>query len=311
MRLPLPALLLPLLCLAANPVPPKNPPPTPDRLAAGATLVFDVPELGTSAHSNGKAPIRAQMRLPVNWDKEHAFPVWVHLGGEDGYDEKGLNYFGGMFDQKNVILMTVDFPKDGYKNGLPVAVQAVKRFAMLTRAKVDTANLGLSGVTDGARALEANAEAGGRELAAFRFRVVMGGGDLDGLAQNPGPPAHWLQIGKKPLKAMDALEKARHDCTTLETTKEPLSNAYRNRIGAWFDAHFGPPQAARKMIAEAEKAKEPKDKVRVLAPVAKEFFEFPDIQKAKEMLALAEAQVKQADADKAKKAAEKKAGNTP
>ncbi len=293
------SLLLPLLlslpCLAATPAPLKNPPPKPDQLAPGATLVFDLPELGTSAHSNGKSPIRAQVRLPLNWDKEHAFPVWVHLGGEEGYDEKGVNYFSAMFGQKNFILMTVDFPKDGHKHGLPTAVQAIKHFSVLTKARLDTANLCLSGVTGGARALEANAQAGGRELAAFRFRVVMGGGDLDGLAQNPGPPAHWLVVGKKPLKVLDALQKARHECTTLETAKAALSNSYRNEIRTWFEARFGPARAAAAMAAAAEKAKDPKEKVRLLAPVKKEFLDFPDIQKAKELLAAAEAQLKPAE----------------
>ncbi len=290
------SLLLPLLlCLAAAPAPLKNPPPKPEQLVAGAALVMDLPELGTSAHSNGRSPIRAQVRLPLNWDKERAFPVWVHLGGEDGYDEKGLDYFSAMFGQKNVILVTVDFPKDGQKTGLPTAVQAIKRFAALTRIKLDTANLALSGTTYGARAMAANAEAGGRELAAFRFRVLMGGGDLEGLAQNPGPPAHWLQVGKKPLKAFGVLAKARHDCMTLETTKAALANGYRNQIYAWFTGRFAPTRTTAALVAAAEKAKDAKEKARLLTPVKKEFLDFPDIQKAKDMLAAAEAQLKPAE----------------
>lgn len=287
-------LLLPLLCLAAAPHKPL-PLPKPADLAPSAVLVFELAPLGNSAHSNGRRPIRAQVWLPQNWDKDHAFPLWLHLGGEDGWDEKGLAYFSEVFERKNMILMTVDFPAQQAKeNGLATAVQAIKGFVQLTQAKVDFANLGVSGYTDGARAIEANAIAGGRELSAFRFRVLMGGGKLEDLAQNPGPGAHWLRVGKKPLKAFTALEHAGHECDTLETTRSPMAKAHCHKIEKWFTDRFQATRLAKQCLKAAKQAPTPEAQVRALAPVAGEFLDFPDIQAAKEMLAKAQAQLKQA-----------------
>ncbi|MDZ4197728.1 MAG: hypothetical protein U1E27_00420 [Kiritimatiellia bacterium] len=202
-----------------------------DQLRPGGRIELECPELGTSASSDGKEPIRMVIDLPSNYRRETRHPVIVHFGGGKG-GARGVLNWRTVVGPKNFILLGADydFEENTRREMLKIGTCrdfdskiALTGLQMLGQSTgIDLETILLAGFSSGAFSITDNLTDDPKPWQAFAGFCAIGGGAGTGqpklgnrsvlflMGEEDAQRRHgWLQ------EAVDALGKVRGNRVTV------------------------------------------------------------------------------------------------
>ena len=199
-----------------------------DEIVSGATVRVECPELGISAASGGREPIRVEYNFPAGYSREKACPVIIHFGGGMGSSSEAARY-RRVVGPDEFIIVGADYDHEANeKAGLlkigtcrdfesKIALYALQMLA--NSAAVDPDGIILSGFSSGAYSITDNLKAGERAWRRFSGFCAISGGSRTGSPDLGGRPVLFL---------MGEQDTMRHKW--LREAEEQLGRVSSNRV---------------------------------------------------------------------------------